>query len=156
MVGLPSARSVCSTRPLKFSIHDATIHQSCRDNAFTWARLRGAQHVRRRASWSCPAVFTYFIVPLSLVVFNCHVSPTMIALFLLFATALAQQCYYPSGTQTDSSTVPCNNTATGFVHCCAVGDTCISNGFCFGAAQAMVSTQQMPPKKESHKDKDIN
>lgn len=57
---------------------------------------------------------------------------------LLVAGAMAQSCFYPSGTQTGADTVPCNNTGSGFTHCCTSGDVCISNGFCFGAAQAMV------------------
>lgn len=47
---------------------------------------------------------------------------------LALSFTVAQECYWPDGSIATQAT-PCNVEATNS-HCCGVGDTCLSNGYC--------------------------
>jgi len=64
-------------------------------------------------------------------------SPRIPLLFFFLALACTQSCFWPDGSERDSSTKgnyrPCSNdTSDPLSHiCCAVWDTCLPNGLCY-------------------------
>ncbi|KAF2452578.1 hypothetical protein BDY21DRAFT_367724 [Lineolata rhizophorae] len=57
----------------------------------------------------------------------------------LCGTILAQACYFPDGSTSDTTDwFVCNSTAD-HSHCCVLGDECLTNGLCKGSLEGNIN-----------------